>query len=104
MKKYCNLELKIITEALNVLVKNSDKTQGVSMNVYHFSRFQSETHCIDYHEGLKKFKMYKHDKKYPSAKNEILSDNNTPTADEQMLDALLPIFKEFTKDQQKNKD
>lgn len=91
MKIYSKLELDTIANALNILIKNSDKTKGVIMNVYHFKRFASRTHHIDYHEGLKKFKVYKHYKGY-TYNDEILSDNQCPTYHEQMLDALIPLF------------
>lgn len=59
MDRYNNNELKIIAKALNVIytTKCNDGTPTFCVNTY--NKFYSQTHYIDYHERLKKFKVYK---------------------------------------------
>ena len=93
------LELNVIAEALNILIKNSNKTKGVIMNSYHLSRFQSKTHCLDYNEQLKKIKVYKKDKYYPAnLSDEIFLDNQSPDNFELMMDAIVKEHNNIIKD------
>ena len=59
MKNYSKLELDTIAGALNVLIQDSNKTKGVVMNTFHFTRFANKTHYIDYLETTKQFHVYK---------------------------------------------
>lgn len=68
MKNYTNKDLKFIAHILNKLSARSNKTNGVEMNTYHFSRFYNSTHYIDHNAryGFKVYKKYKgweHDEK-----------------------------------------
>lgn len=52
IKRYSTKELRIIANALNVLMRDSDKAKGMSMNLHHILRFHNNTHYIDHHDKL----------------------------------------------------
>lgn len=102
MKIYSKKQLKLIAESLNTLIQNSNKTDGALMNSYHLSRFQSKSHCLDYHEGAKKIKVYLKDKEYPSMLNdEVFLGANPIDNYGLMIDSIKKAHYEILKERKK---
>jgi len=72
MKKYSTEELKVIASAMNVLSITSEQTMALLINRYHVSRFDNDTHCIDY-TNKNGFMVYKKEKGHKTLSEKILT-------------------------------